>query len=52
MVYLLQEAPAQTFNYFLAGYVVIFGCMGLYLVSLVIRKRNLTQDLRVLEETS
>lgn len=50
MLYLLQEGPAQTVNYFVAGYVVIFGVMALYLVSLIIRRRNLVQDLNTLQE--
>jgi hypothetical protein len=48
--FLLQEGPAQTTGYMIAGYVVIFGIMALYWISLVVRKRNLTQDLEMLEE--
>lgn len=47
---LLQEAPAETTGYMIAGYGVIFGVMLLYVASLYIRKRNLLQDLDVLEE--
>jgi hypothetical protein len=50
MLYLLQDAPAQTTNYMIAGYAVIFGVMLIYLISLYIRQRNLKQDLEVLEE--
>ena len=50
MHYLMQEGPAQTVNYFIAGYVVIFGVMALYLVSLIVRRRNLLQDLETLQE--
>jgi hypothetical protein len=50
MLFLFQEGPAQTVNYFIAGYVVIFGVMGLYLASLIIRQRNLKRDLETLEE--
>jgi hypothetical protein len=32
------------------GYTVIFGVMALYLVSLVVRHRNLERDLEMLEE--
>lgn len=46
----LQDAPAQTLNYMIAGYIVIFGVMLLYLVSLVVRRRNLSQDLEILED--
>jgi hypothetical protein len=50
MLFLLQEGPAQTANYMVAGYVVIFGAMALYLVSLILRRRNLKQDLEMLQE--
>lgn len=46
----LQDAPAQTLNYMIAGYIVIFGVMLLYLISLVVRRRNLSQDLEILED--
>lgn len=46
----LQDAPAQTSGYFIAGYVVIFGVMALYLASLIIRSRNLQQDMEVLNQ--
>lgn len=48
----LQEAPAETFNYMAFGYVVILGIMGLYLVSLINRYRNLEQDIELLDELS
>jgi hypothetical protein len=47
---LLQEIPAETTGYMIAGYAVIFGFMLLYVASLYIRRRNLIQDLSVLEE--
>ena len=50
MLFLLQEGPAQTANYLIAGYVVIFGAMALYLASLIIRRRNLKQDFEMLQE--
>jgi hypothetical protein len=50
MLFLLQEGPAQTTNYFIAGYAVIFGAMALYLVSLFIRQRNLMRDLETLQD--
>ncbi len=50
MLYLLQEGPAQTTGYMLAGYGVIFGVMALYLISLILRTRNLSLDLETLEE--
>ena len=47
---LLQDAPAETTGYMIAGYAVIFGLMLFYLISLVMRRRNLEQDLEVLED--
>ena len=49
---LLQEAPAATTSYMIAGYTVIFGMILIYLVSLIMRQRNLKQDLEVLQEES
>jgi len=46
----LQEGPAQTTNYMILGYVVIFGMMGLYGISLWIRQRSLRQDLAILQD--
>jgi hypothetical protein len=48
--FLLQDAPAQTTNYMVFGYAIIFGVMGLYVLSLYIRRRNLKQDLELLED--
>jgi len=48
--YLLQEGPADTTSYMVAGYAIIFGVMLLYLISLMVRQRNLQKDLEVLEE--
>ncbi len=49
MLSLVQEGPAQTGNYMIAGYAVIFGVMALYLVSLVVRWRNSLRDLEMLQ---
>lgn len=46
----LQEGPAETTNYMIAGYAVIFGVMLVYLASLYIRFRNLRQDLELLQD--
>ena len=46
----LQEAPLETTNYMIAGYAVIFLVMAIYLISMVIRSRNLKQDMQVLQE--
>jgi hypothetical protein len=47
---LLQEGPANTTSFMIAGYTIIFGVMLIYLISLLIRQRNLQKDLEVLEE--
>lgn len=47
---LLQDVPADTVSYMITGFVVIFGVMGIYLLSLITRRRNLEQDLEVLQE--
>jgi hypothetical protein len=47
---LLQQGPAETTSYMIAGYAVIFGVMLIYLVSLYIRRRNLEQDIQILDE--
>jgi hypothetical protein len=47
---LLEQGPAETTVYMIAGYSVIFGVMLLYLISLVVRRRRIAQDLAVLEE--
>ena len=50
LLLLLQDSPAETTGYMIAGYAVIFGLMLFYLISLVMRRRNLQQDLEVLED--
>lgn len=45
-----MEGPANTVNYMIAGYAVIFTVNIIYLVSLVIRQRNLRQDQEILEQ--
>jgi hypothetical protein len=47
---LFAEGPANTVNYFIAGYTVFFSVMIVYLASLLMRWRNLKQDLEVLHE--
>lgn len=46
----LQEGPANTNNYMIAGYAVIFGVILIYLISLYVRRRNMEKDLELLEE--
>ena len=45
-----MDAPANTMNYMIAGYAVVFIVLSVYLASLVIRFRNLRQDEAMLEE--
>jgi hypothetical protein len=47
---ILQQAPAETTRYMIAGYSVIFTVMFLYIVSICIRHRNLKRDLEILNE--
>jgi CcmD family protein len=47
---ILQQAPAETTRYMIAGYAVIFTVMLLYVLSLVVRRRNLERDLETLKE--
>ncbi len=44
-----QEATPDTSGYMIAGYLIAFSVMAIYLFSLVIRWRNLKQDLEMLE---
>ena len=44
------DAPADTLIYMIAGYTVIFGVLLVYLVSLIVRARNLHQDEETLQE--
>jgi hypothetical protein len=47
---ILQEAPAETTHYMIAGYAVIFSIMLIYTVSIYIRRRNLKRHMEMLEE--
>lgn len=47
---LAQQGPPDTMAYMVAGYVIIFGVIAVYLISLVVRTRNLKRDYEVLEE--
>lgn len=46
----LQTGPANTTDFMIAGYAVIFGVILIYLVSLYVRNRNLKQDIEILED--
>ena len=45
-----QEVTPDTSGYMIAGYAIAFLVMGLYVVSLLLRNRNLKKDLEMLEE--
>ncbi|HUF36916.1 MAG TPA: CcmD family protein [Anaerolineales bacterium] len=47
---LFQQIPSETTNYMILGYTIIFGTLGIYLFSLVSRRRNLEKDKEVLEK--
>jgi hypothetical protein len=47
---LLQDTPADTTAYFIAGYAIIFGVMALYILSIYFRSRNSKQELEILKE--
>ncbi len=46
----ILQAPAETTRYMIAGYVVIFSIMFLYIVSLIVRRRRLERELEMLNE--
>ena len=45
----LQEVPAQTTNYMIAGFAVILGAIGLLIASMFARARSLQRELAMLE---
>lgn len=45
-----QQVTPDTSSYMIAGFVVIFGTMLVYVASLIIRWRNLRGDLEMLHE--
>jgi hypothetical protein len=45
-----MDVTPDTVNFMILGYSVIFGVMALYLISLVVRFRNLRQDEKTLDE--
>ena len=49
MFFFLDPTP-DTSSYMIAGYIIAFAVMGIYLASLIIRWRNLNQDQQLLEE--
>jgi len=47
---IFQVGPADTLNYMIAGYAVILGAIGLYIVNIIMRFRSLRQDEALLDE--
>lgn len=50
VAFLLQEGTPETTNFMIAGYIVFFLILIIYLVSLYARWRNLQQDMKMMEE--
>jgi hypothetical protein len=50
IITLLQQAPAETTRYMIAGYSVIFSIMLLYVISIFVRRRNLKRDIKTLND--
>lgn len=48
--FMIQQAPAETTSYMIAGYSVIFSIMLIYIISLVVRNRNLKRNMKSLRE--
>lgn len=45
-----MDTPAQTMNYMIAGYMVIFGAVITYVISLIVRWKKLQEEKKYLEE--
>jgi hypothetical protein len=50
LISIIKQVPAETTRYMIAGYSVIFSVMFLYVISLIIRHRNLRRDLETLND--
>ena len=47
---MILQAPAETTNYMIAGFAVIFGIMLLYVISIYVRYKNNKDDYLLLSE--
>jgi hypothetical protein len=47
-----MNSTINTVNYFIAGYVIIFGSIIGYVVSLIIRWKNLKEEESILKEVA
>jgi len=45
-----NSGPAETTNYYIAGYVIFFIVISLYLASFFVRNRNLEQEYTLLKD--
>jgi CcmD family protein len=50
LAHVAESVTPDTSGYMIAGFVVIFTLMLAYLISLIVRHRNLEQDYETLEE--
>jgi hypothetical protein len=50
MLNLTLFATPETTNFMIAGYIVIFGVMAIYIASLFLRRRKFEQDIQILQE--
>jgi hypothetical protein len=50
LISILQQAPAETTRFMIAGYAVIFSIMLVYVISIFIRRRNIKRELDMLKE--
>ena len=46
---LLQQPTPDTLNYMLLGYAILLGLPILYVISFVLRQRNLEKDVELIE---
>ncbi len=47
---IIHQAPAETTRYMIAGYAVIFSVIFVYVASLFVRSRKLSQEIQTLNE--
>lgn len=50
MLYIPLFVPPETTNYMIAGYIVIFCIMTIYVISLYLRRRKFEQEIKFLRE--
>lgn len=51
MATLLQQGPAQTSGYMIAGFSIIIGLIGVYVMSLFLRLRKIDRAIGILRES-